>query len=83
MNWGSGMGSGSCEVPDAPQIAGMREMKKEDVGRVHRLVANYLKRLGLQKPRREELALMADSDPAGVDVERSLANSVRGTKPPG
>ncbi|CAJ1340691.1 unnamed protein product [Effrenium voratum] len=35
------------KVPDAPQIAGMREMKKEDVGRVHRLVANYLKKFTL------------------------------------
>ena len=31
------------KVPDVPQLAGMREMKKEDVPRVHNLVVNYLR----------------------------------------
>ena len=31
------------QVPEVPQLPGMREMKKEDVPRVHGLVVNYLR----------------------------------------
>ena len=34
-------------MPDVPQLPGMREMKKEDVPRVHNLVVNYLRRMEL------------------------------------
>lgn len=30
-------------MPDVPQLPGMREMKKEDVARVHSLVSTYLR----------------------------------------
>ena len=33
----------SLEVPDVPQLPGMRKMTKEDVPRVHNLVSNYLR----------------------------------------
>ncbi|CAE7219203.1 Nmt1 [Symbiodinium sp. CCMP2456] len=35
------------KVPDTPQLAGMREMRKEDVPRVHGLVTNYLQKFSL------------------------------------
>ncbi|CAE7365427.1 Nmt1 [Symbiodinium natans] len=35
------------KVPESPQLSGMREMKKEDVPRVHGLVSNYLKKFHL------------------------------------
>ncbi|OLQ11509.1 Glycylpeptide N-tetradecanoyltransferase 1 [Symbiodinium microadriaticum] len=35
------------KVPDTPQLAGMREMRKEDVPRVHGLVSNYLQKFSL------------------------------------
>lgn len=35
------------KVPDMPQLPGMREMKKEDVPRVHGLVLNYLRKFTL------------------------------------
>mmetsp|Transcript_4337 Transcript_4337/g.7622 ORF Transcript_4337/g.7622 Transcript_4337/m.7622 type:complete len:442 (+) Transcript_4337:114-1439(+) len=35
------------KLPDNPQLPGMREMKKEDVPRVHELVSAYLKKFAL------------------------------------
>jgi len=35
------------KVPDTPQLAGMRKMRKEDAPRVHVLISNYLKKFSL------------------------------------